>query len=56
MAPEIRSTLPGVADQVQQAADVFGAVRYGGRAATREAALQLQAVDEELVAARPVLT
>lgn len=55
VASEIRTTLPDLADQVSLASDIFGAVRYGGRAATRESALQVQSVDEALGAARPVL-
>lgn len=55
VAGEIATTLPSAHDAVQRAAMIFDAVRYGGRAASRESAEQLRAADELVRGARAVL-
>lgn len=46
---------PGHADRLAQAADIFDSVRYGHRQADADQASQVQDLDADLVATRPVL-
>jgi len=53
---ELGPVFPGFGERLSAASDVFDLVRYGGRSTTREAALAIRDLDEELRLARPVLT
>jgi hypothetical protein len=52
VAREAGAAVPGLADGLRRAAEVFDEIWYGGRPATREAAEEIRAVDEAVRSAR----